>query len=130
MVFVQHFARARARHGPGAGEAGDLGSHWPGHRLTLRPLRQTGWSVIPMRPFLQRIFVVLWLLWALVLGIGLYFGVFDQLKYSRGKMPFSEFLAIGIATAAGTAIPVMLLQYLVLGFFNPFRLLDSRKPPA
>ena len=83
-----------------------------------------------MRPFLQRVFVVLWLLWVLVLGIGLSFGVFDQLTSRRPMMPFSEFLAFGIATAAGTAIPVMLLQYLVLGFFNPFRLLDSREPPA
>ena len=83
-----------------------------------------------MRPFLQRVFVVLWLIWGLILGIGLSFGVFDQLASRRPKMPFSEFLAFGVATAAGTAIPVMLLQYLVLGFFNPFRLLDSRKPPA
>jgi len=28
--------RARARHGPGAGAAGNLGSHWLDHRLTLR----------------------------------------------------------------------------------------------
>jgi hypothetical protein len=45
-------------------------------------------------------------------------------------MPFSEFLAIGIATAAGTAIPVMLLQYLVLGFFSPLRLFEAKSPPA
>ncbi len=83
-----------------------------------------------MRPFLQRIFVVLWLLWALVLGIGLFVGVFDRLTTRSPMMALSELLAIGIATAAGTAIPVMLLQYLVLGFFNPLRLLDSREPPA
>jgi len=83
-----------------------------------------------MRPFLQRIFVVLWLLWALVLGIGLFVGVFDRLTTRSPMMALSELLAIGIATAAGTAIPVMLLQYLVLGFFNPLRLLDSREPPT
>jgi hypothetical protein len=82
------------------------------------------------RPFLERLFIVLWLIWGLFLGIGLFIGVFDQLTSRRPMMPFSEFLAIGIAIAAGTAIPVMLLQYLVLGFFNPFRLLDSKAPPT
>lgn len=82
-----------------------------------------------MRPFLQRVFVVLWLIWGLFLGIGLFIGVFDQVRSLRPMMPFSEFLAIGIATAAGTAIPLMLLQYLVLGFFNPLRLLHSKNSP-
>lgn len=82
-----------------------------------------------MRPFLQRIFVVLWLILGLFLGIGLFIGVFDQLT-SRRSMHFSEFLAIGVAYAAGTAIPVMLLQYLVLGFFSPLRLLEAKSPPA
>ena len=114
----------------GQRKAVDLGSHWPGHRLTLTLWRQTGWSITPMRPFLQRVFVVLWLIWGLILGIGLFIGVFDQLTSRRPMMPFSEFLAIGVATAAGTAIPVMLLQYLVLGFFNPLRLLEAKSPPA
>jgi uncharacterized protein YneF (UPF0154 family) len=81
------------------------------------------------RPFLERLFIVLWLIWGLFLGIGLFIGVFDQLT-SRRPMPFSEFLAIGVATAAGTAIPVMLLQYLVLGFFSPLRLFEAKSPPA
>jgi hypothetical protein len=123
-------ARARARHGPGAGEAGNLGSNRLGYGLSLGLWRQTGWSITPMRPFLQRVFVVLWLIWGLILGIGLFIGVFDQLTSRRPMMPFSEFLAIGVATAAGTAIPVMLLQYLVLGFFNPLRLLEAKSPPA
>ena len=121
---------ARARHGPGAVEAGNLGSNRLGYGLSLGLWRQTGWSITPMSPFLQRVFVVLWLIWGLILGIGLFIGVFDQLTSRRPMMPFSEFLAFGVATAAGTAIPVMLLQYLVLGFFNPLRLLEAKSPPA
>ena len=108
----------------GQRKAVDLGSHWPGHRLTLTLWRQTGWSIIPMRPFLQRVFVVLWLLWALVL-VG-----FLIVQFQNPRIPFSVILQFGAATAAGTAIPVMLLQYLVLGFFSPLRLFASKAPPA
>jgi hypothetical protein len=82
------------------------------------------------RPFLERLFIVLWLIWGLFLGIGLFIGVFDRLTSRSPMMPLSELLAIGIATAAGTAIPVMLLQYLVLGFFSPLRLFEAKSPPA
>ena len=82
-----------------------------------------------MRPFLQRIFVVLWLLWALVLGIGAFQGVLMHLRATKPP-PFSEFIVIGVGFGALMAAPLMLLQYLVLGFFNPLRLFASKSPPA
>ncbi len=77
-----------------------------------------------MRPFLQRVFVVLWLLWALVL-VGFLIGQFQNPRVS-----FSAIFQFGVAIGAGMAVPVMLLQYLVLGFFNPLRLFASKVPPA
>ena len=77
-----------------------------------------------MRPFLQRVFVVLWLLWALVL-VG-----FLIVQFQNPRVSFSAIFQFGVATAAGTAIPVILLQYLVLGFFNPLRLFEAKSPPA
>ena len=75
-----------------------------------------------MRPFLQRVFVVLWLLWGLILG-GLFFAHGERL-------PFADLMKLGFSVGAGTAIPVVLLQYLILGFFNPLRLLEAKSPPA
>ena len=77
-----------------------------------------------MRPFLQRVFVVLWLLCALVNM------AFLIAQFQNPGVPLSVMFQFGAATAAGTAIPVMLLQYLVLGFFNPLRLLEAKSPPA
>ena len=77
-----------------------------------------------MRPFLQRIFVVLWLLCALV-NMG-----FLIAQFQNPGVPFAVIFQFGVAIAAGTAIPVMLLQYLILGFFSPLRLFASQTPPA
>ena len=77
-----------------------------------------------MRPFLQRVFVVLWLLCALV-NMG-----FLIAQFQNPGVPFAVIFQVGVAIAAGTAIPVMLLQYLVLGFFNPFRLFASKALPT
>ena len=77
-----------------------------------------------MRPFLQRIFVVLWLLCALV-NMG-----FLIAQFQNPGVPFAVIFQFGVAIAAGTAIPVMLLQDLILGFFSPLRLFASQTPPA
>ena len=77
-----------------------------------------------MRPFLQRVFVVLWLLCALV-NMG-----FLIAQFQNPGVPFAVIFQFGVAIAAGTAIPVMLLQYLILGFFSPLRLFASQTPPA
>ena len=82
-----------------------------------------------MRPFLQRVFVVLWLIWGLLLGALIFWGISVESQESW-LTPFATLIGLGALAAVGSALPVMLLQYLVLGFFNPFRLLDSKSPPA
>jgi hypothetical protein len=75
------------------------------------------------RPFLERLFIVLWCLWGL-LGFFTLF-VVGQDSGPIGKNLFPLVLALGLPS-----IFLTLLQYLVLGFFNPFRLLKATEPPA
>jgi hypothetical protein len=58
----------------------------------------------------------------LILG-GLFFAYGERLH-------FAYLINIGFSVGAATVISVMLLQYLVLGFFNPFRLLKAKAPPV
>ena len=67
------------------------------------------------RPFLERLFIVLWCLWG-ILGLLTLFGL------GWASMPIGDFLIILAAVLGITGIPVTLLQYLVLGFFNPLLL--------
>jgi hypothetical protein len=58
----------------------------------------------------------------LILG-GLFFAYGERL-------PFADLLNLGFSFGAATVISVMLLQYVVLGFFNLFRLLKAKAPPV
>lgn len=82
-----------------------------------------------MRPFLQRVFVVLWVIWGLLLGALIFWGISVEFKDSW-PTPVATLIGLGSLTAVGSALPVMLLQYLVLGFFSPLRLFASKAPPA
>jgi hypothetical protein len=82
-----------------------------------------------MRPFLQRVFVVLWLIWGLLLGALIFWGIAVGLR-DAWEVPFATLIGLWALAAVGSALPVMLLQYLVLGFFSPLRLFASKSPPA
>ena len=43
---------------------------------------------------------------------------------------FDYLINICFSVGAATVISVLLLQYLVLGFFNPFRLPKAKAPPV
>ncbi len=70
------------------------------------------------RPFLERLFIVLWCLWGLML-FGLLIGYL--VENSTNKDPLLRVLLVGSGIAGFCATPIILLQYLVLGFFNPLK---------
>ncbi len=67
------------------------------------------------RPFLERLFIVLWCLWGLFGLLTLF--VLGEASNSVGKNLVTLALALGIP-----GVFLTLLQYLVLGFFNPLLL--------
>lgn len=75
-----------------------------------------------IRPFSQRVFVVLWFICILGVIAAMIAGL-TQI----GERGWLQRILIIVPTVAGIlGIPVLLLQYLVLGFFNPFRLFQAR----